>query len=397
MYATLSVWRPDTESMLPRIPLFGWGLFIPPGLEWIAFIGSFLGLFITGLLLYYRRRPALGFMVWLLSTGILIAGDQFRFQPWWIHLAISGLIVAISQPVALATGLRFFLVGMYGWSAWSKWDYSFLTTHGRELTSALFQSVGLEIDFSPETLSVLALLLPLGETVVAAMLFFSRTQRCGLYAALVMHLLLGLALGPTGLDHSRGVLVWNAVCLAESACLIVVLRRETRDGSSPLMSLREIVRQNRVVAAVMALIMLFPLLAHWGWCDPWCAWELYASRPARAELYIDFHRRPVLPPQIRRFIDTGTPAYPWCRVRIEKWALEEYAVPLAPGWRLPLAISSSLSETFGWKNECRVEISSPADRFTGRRTERTLRGTDEIQRELNTFLLNVSPRPVSEK
>ncbi|MFN0198448.1 MAG: MauE/DoxX family redox-associated membrane protein [Planctomycetaceae bacterium] len=396
MFATLPVWRPDTESLLPRIPLVGWGLFLPLWLEWTALIGNFIGLLLAGLATYYDRRTTFGFLIWLLSTGILIVGDQVRFQPWWMHLAISGWILTFSQPKTVALWLRLLLAGIYGWSAWSKWDYSFLTSHGRELTSALFQSVGMPIDFSPATLTILALLLPLGETIAAAMLLFSRTQRYGLYAALVMHLLLGLALGPTGLNHSRGVHIWNAVCIAELLCLIALMRCETREVPPLTTSLREVARKNRIVATVVMSALLFPMLSPWGWCDPWCAWELYASRPARAELYIDYRRRSALPSHVRRFVDAGSAAHPWCRVRIETWALEEYAVPLAPGWRLPLAISSSLAETFGWKSECRVEIYGPADRFTGHRRRRTLRGEEEIQQELKSFLLNVSPRSVSE-
>jgi hypothetical protein len=322
---------------------------------------------------------------------LLVVADQLRFQPWWIHLTVAGVILACASPRRIPKLWTLFLVGMYGWSAWSKWDSSFFVTHGRELVSGLMRSVGLKQRLSPELLSWGAVLLPLGESVVAALLLLSRTRRFALFAAVGMHILLGLALGPMGLNHSRGVVVWNAVCIAQLVVLIVLLNPSTTTAEASSSQVTSS-RGDAFAASVLGLVMLFPLFEPRGWCDPWWAWELYASRPARADLFVARSLRSNSPSEIRRYIEPEVPGREWCRVRIDKWALEELSVPVAPGPRVQLAIAAAICERNRWEGECRVDVAEAADRLTGKRMSRTIIGIDAIKNELESFRLNIEPR-----
>lgn len=389
--ATFPVWRPDNDSLLPQIPLFEWGFWIPQWLEWVSLAGGAAGTAFVAVLAHQNKRVATGVLLWILSTGLLVVADQLRFQPWWIHLTVAGVILACASPRRIPKLWTLFLVGMYGWSAWSKWDSSFFVTHGPELVSGLMRSVGLKQRLSPELLSWGAVLLPLGESVVAALLLLSRTRRFALFAAVGMHILLGLSLGPTGLNHSRGVLVWNAVCVAQLVVLIVLLNPSTTTAEASSSQVTSS-RGDAFAASVLGLVMLFPLLEPRGWCDPWWAWELYASRPARADLFVARSLRSDSPSEIRRYIEPEVPGREWCRVRIDKWALEELSVPVAPGSRVQLAIAAAICERNRWEGECRVDVAEAADRLTGKRMSRTIIGIDAIKNELESFRLNIEPR-----
>ena len=390
--ATLPVWRLDNDSLLPRIPLFGWGLSIPHGVEVAAVIGAFSAVVYVACRSYRQERATIGVIVWMTSSGVLIVADQLRFQPWWIHLMVTGIILSCASPRRIPQWWIWFLVGMYGWSAWSKWDYSFLATHGRELVLGILQGVGVRARLTPTAHSCGAVMLPLVESLVVSLLLFSRTRRWGLWIAVGMHLLLGIALGPTGLNHSRGVLAWNAVCVAQLIVLIVLTRPSASAAAQTATILPKPSRGDRVAATIVGLVMSFPLLAPWGLCDPWWAWELYASRPGRVDISMACSHRKDLPSSVRRYVEPELPGREWCRVRIDRWALDELSVAVAPGLRVQMALATSFCEQYTGERECRVEIAEIADRWTGMRTSRTLISNDDIRRELATFRFNVNSR-----
>ncbi len=138
--------------------------------------------------------------------------DQHRLQPWAFEFLILLVVMAILPAARAVPCLRLVVVSIYLHSGLSKLDASFLTTHGETFVAVLAGSVGWDFAEWPESARRLFVAaLPLGEIAVAFGLCFRRTQKPAVWATFLMHASLLWILGPFGLGHQPGVLIWNAV------------------------------------------------------------------------------------------------------------------------------------------------------------------------------------------
>src|SRR5690606_921169 len=90
--------------------------------------------------------------------------------------------------------------------------------------------------------------------------------------------------------------------------------------------------------------MLLPLLEPWGRFDTWPSWGLYASRPARAEVFVHRDARARITGPAAGFIAEPRDASPWCLVRIDRWSLAALNAPVYPQDRFALGTALALSE-----------------------------------------------------
>ena len=203
--ATWRLWTSQTE--FPQVPLFGWAGSLPLFVDWLAF-GVLLGSLAAAASKPDSRRSWMAIAV---SLGVLMVLDQHRLQPWAWQL----LLMAIwwsSANVGEVSNLPCIAltISIYFWSAISKLDADFAASHGQTLIEALFRTVGINAANWPASAkSWLAFFLPVGELLVAIGLCWPRTRRLALIAATALHVGLILALGPLGLGHRSGVLLWN--------------------------------------------------------------------------------------------------------------------------------------------------------------------------------------------
>ena len=125
-------------------------------------------------------------------------------------LVTGSLLVCLPDKLCL-TWLRRIVISIYIYSAVSKFDYQFVFTVGEQMLDVLLGFVGLETTGLPEWLQIsLVLCLPMGELLIGGLLLFSRTRKLGGWLAIGLHASLLLVLGPWGLNHQPGVLIWNA-------------------------------------------------------------------------------------------------------------------------------------------------------------------------------------------
>ena len=203
---TWRLWTPQTD--FPQIPFFGWLVDVPGGVDWIALVGTFIGL--TTILFVNDRwsKPAIG--LFLVSTSLLVLLNQHRLQPWvYLLLVTSSLLICLPNRICL-TWLRRIVISIYLYSAISKLDYQFVFTVGDQMLDVLVGFLGLELDAFPSWLRIsLVLCLPIGELIVGALLLFRKSAPIAARLAIGLHVSLLLALGPLGLNHQQGVLIWN--------------------------------------------------------------------------------------------------------------------------------------------------------------------------------------------
>jgi hypothetical protein len=193
---------------------------VPPGPGEIALIGNLAVLLLLQFVEIRRvwlRRTLNGYF-FLTSVPLLLLLDQHRLQPWgWQMLICAGIIALSRSPQLSLRCLRWFTISIYLWSAVSKLDWGFVEGHGQLLISGLAKSLGLTSAMWPETLrNTLAVTLPVGEFGVAVLLAIPAAQQIGLWSAIAMHLALILTLGPTGLGHEWGVLIWNVYFIVQA-------------------------------------------------------------------------------------------------------------------------------------------------------------------------------------
>ncbi|MCH8045085.1 MAG: hypothetical protein IID44_15345 [Planctomycetes bacterium] len=396
---TWKLWTPQT--VFPQVPLFGWAIAAPGWIDWGCFGGVILSLLVV-LLARQRSRlwkPALLVFVALLAGLIVL--DQHRFQPWAYQMGLFALVLATVQPGRAVFLLRMLVISIYFYSAVSKFDHSFLLTLGQQFLDALARLVGRSTqDWPPEVRFYAAMIFPIGELAVGVGFCFRRTRRPALVAAIVMHLLLIVILGPLGLDHKPGVLVWNGYFIAQ-AMLLFPWRRcpwhrrpacgNRRDAGSTLEHRRDAGATSLLVQATIWLAVALPVLEWVDRFDHWPAWGLYASRAERITVLISPQDVERLDDSLRAYVteieDENT-----AMLHVDRWSLDVLGAPIYPQNRFQIGVAEAVARRWGLNREIQVEQTGPSDRFNSQRERKLLRGLDQLRMEASRYWLNTRPR-----
>ena len=335
---------------------------------------------------------------WWTAAGLfggLVLADQHRLQPWVYQITVIGLLLCSCRPELSVRLCRLVVISVYFYSAVSKVDASFLTGEGGWLLDGLCRSLGIDTTYWSETLRTgLLAVFPLGELAVAVGLFWSWTRVAAVCLAIAMHTALLLALGPWGLDHKPGVLIWNVYFAAQAYVLFLGPTRPERGfPSEPVDRPTHQASLGRNFAVTLTAIVIgLPLLEPFGLCDHWLAWELYATHPSRAVFFVSTNAREKLPADLKPFVREPPFGESWSRVEIDRWSLEAVSAPLYPQDRFQLAVAVAVTLTLGLERDARVLLQSPANRWTGERATHELIGLAAMQRAAADFRCNARPR-----
>ena len=341
---------------------------------------------------FQRQRCLAGSLAVVL--GVLILLDQHRCQPWaWQFLLMLMCWVPARRPSDVLLGATLIAISLYLHSAFSKFDNSFVTSYGHRFVRAIGDAVGIETHrLSPRALTVLATCLPLGELLVGLGLCVRRIRGYSVLLAVCMHSCLLLALGPFGLQHRPGVLIWNVYFVAQALLLFWLWAGRRHSAISVARLTFEMGRSNRRAAGLLALACVWPLLEPWGWIDHWPGWALYASKTGRVTVYVDVDARVRLPVGVRKFVSQPEPATRWCHLNIDAWSISSVGVPIYPQERFRLAVADAVGRQASLDDALRIELRSAADRWTGQRSATSLDGVAAVSIECGKFLLGTRER-----
>jgi hypothetical protein len=265
--ATFPLWTPDHHW--PQVPWFAAARHLPFWWDWLS-----LGVLAAGTCLQFDRKArcaaiAAGIQATGLAAALVV--DQHRLQPWaYQYLLVFGILALAPNERGMRC-VRWLVISIYVHSALSKLDAAYLESNGRQLLEALLHSIGIPLRGWNQGRPVLACLaFPIGELAIAAALAVRPTRRIGLLGSSLMHALLIWTLGPFGLRHEPGVLIWNAVFILQNA--ILFHRSPAADSAAPAMpgmSVRDRFAQ-LIAAAAVALPFLEPLGCwdHWPSSSP---------------------------------------------------------------------------------------------------------------------------------
>lgn len=390
--STWKLWTP--QAVFPQVPLIRAACDWPGWLDWgclAVLAASVLTMLFVARRGWLGRGSCLGLAVSLSGFFVL---DQHRLQPWAWQFFLLAVLLSLADDDTARRGWRWLVIGIYFWSAVSKLDYTFCHEQGPALLEGLRRAMGLRglPNAWTEALDIVGSLgIALSELGVAVLLAWPRARWLGLWAATTMHVALLAALGPLGLNHSLGVLLWNAFFLVQNWLLFrataaerpvvgetfpAQMRQWWRDLATWPAS-----RTNRLALGTILAAMTWPVLEPLGYCDHWLAWAVYS---ARAEtVYINDH-----------FIDRARLPYYRSTALMEPgladWSLNMLGVPIYPNERFQLGVASALFRT-GRVEAATVNVLTTTSRMTkGRRLREVL--PKELVTELDRHWINAHPR-----
>ncbi len=389
--ATWRLWTPQT--VYPQVPLVRAAGLLPTWCQWVAL--GVLAVSLVGVLCCHRVSVGRGFAIaFAVTVTLMVCVDQHRLQPWTYQLFLLAWILS-TRSARRELGLsRLLLIGIYFYSAFSKFDYVFLHTLGQQFLSTLLDRVHLSPDaWRPAARICLAGVFPCGELLVAVGLLLPRTRRTAAVAGIVMHVAMLLILGPWGLDHHNAVLIWNLFFIMQNWILFLNLRLRAPTGPGPSESAIEpmtIGPWSRVVTWIVWVAVLLPLLEPWGWLDHWPAWQLYAPRNSRVLLYIDEADAARLPSALQPFLGATT-FDSRRRLDIDRWSLDELSVPIYPQDRFQLGVALAVIKESRLDRSSQVLLQSVSSRTTGKRAEKSIIGMKDLEKAAGRYWFNAIP------
>ena len=396
VFATLPLWLHTSD--FPQVPWFTWGCAVPQVVDVVllcAMIGALPGAAAI-------RPDAAGnrLCLWLFAgamTGLILL-DQHRAQPWAYQLVLVAVILA-STPAPRAMGLlRVLTISIYFHSAVSKCDYSFCTGLGR---SFLLELGHLAFGRPPagalpwET-GAWPLLFPLGELAVAVGLIWPPVRRWAVWAACGMHLILLVVLGPWGLGHSPGVLIWNFYFILQN---VILFGRTSKSVNLPVAASVNTERSSFAqwsVNLLVASVVLWPAFEPWGWCDVWPAWGLYAQHGEQLSLRLTDRGLQLVPivwqESATRIVDMHEEPGKW-QLRPQAVSLKLVSAPIYPQNRFQLGLMLDLAQRSPIPP---TDVSAiwyyPANRWNGARRSIQLNSLADIERAADQCWWNARPR-----
>jgi len=413
--ATWKLWTP--QSSFPQIPFFEFLVRAPGWLDWVGLIVVGVSLLIIsfssiqnrgiGILFVGQRTPnrtdqqgraisfnwfRVGCLAFALATASLISLDQNRLQPWAYHFLVLGLLIGLASPRQAIAMMRWVAISIYVYSAISKFDYQFIYTVGDQMLTTIVGFAGFETTQWPSELKRgLVILLPVGELLVGIGLALPRFRAFAAASAIGLHVTLLLILGPWGLEHRAGVLIWNLFFIVQALFLFRpgVQAGQAEDGTKAAVEQAQLEqekaeddRQNQILLPPQNLnwlalllttfVLLFPATQWSGVCDHWPGWQVYSPSSSRAQLR------------------NGR--------SVSQWSLEELGVPVYPQSRFQLAVAYAAATKQAGEDQrsgakrFQIEIGHQSNRFSGERISEVLTGADQFKMKTSKFILNTQAR-----
>ena len=377
MLATWPLWF--APSRFPVVPLFS------QSLPLLAIPVASVLLFLTCLAISLIRFPTAPTSsisgrqrlcsLALVAAVVPVICNQHCLQAWHWLFILAMLIAVTHTPEIRASQLRLTICTLYICSGLSR-----ITANPQAGIAGLIARQLLEFlpgtpDHTADTVNLACHALSALEITTGIMLLFNsrRIRVPAVVLAVLMHASLLLALGPTGLNHHPGVLLWNL-------CFPILL---------PLLFLRGLpsAGKNHSFGAGGLLISVFSVSGLFALADNWPAWQLYSARPESWTLWVHRADTPELPLSLRPWL-SSTVQDDWVPVRLDRLSLHQIGSPLYPEDRFQLAIISHTLQSLPETVRFRVTVEEPRPLDWWNRSVRLISNRADLEKEHEAFILN---------
>jgi uncharacterized membrane protein YphA (DoxX/SURF4 family) len=273
----------------------------PPVFDWLVYAALILLLPLVGLM----RRPRRLILLWCALFAARAAVDVSVWQPYFyqyaamlLSFALSGGVERSDQRADAVLNVNCLIVAaVYFWSGLNKLNYRFLSA-GLEAVPGLDQLLSpLAPWIAPSTFAPLTVAMPFVEMAIAiGLLSGRRPRRVAATAAIAMHVLILLSIGPLGRNHNPVVWPWNAAMIVFVAVLF--LRPDEVVAGRVLWG-----RGSTLHRVGLVLFVVGPLLGFFGLWPPSLSFRLYSFRFYAADIYMTEALRDRLPPDARAQVE----------------------------------------------------------------------------------------------
>lgn len=386
---TWRLWIP--QATFPQIPFVAALVNTPRYVDWLAILAITAALLLIGFSTA-DRVWRIAMVMFAVAATLLVLLNQHRFQPWTYQFVIFAVIMAGCRDKSALRLMRWVTVSIYIYSAVSKFDYQFLHSLGPQFVATLTSFIGIRsADWREHSQVAIAVLLPLTELLVGIGLLVPRTRQAAAYVAIGLHTLLLLILGPWGLSHQPGVLVWNLFFIAQAW---VLFGRCERDAVTTQSATRELTRGEMLSYLLAGIVIVLPASEPLGYCDHWAAWELYSPRSSRAQVAIHESVVDRLPTEIQEQLSPAIDRDDWQQLPLDRWSLDSLSVPIYPEDRFQIGVALAAAERYDLRLAILVTRQSASDRWTGERATHSFVGHDQLTTLRSDFLLSIDARPI---
>lgn len=361
---TFPVWFGVSE--VPRIPLFRFLPVLAPAADTVFVVLFFAGIITLAVALIrhssHDNIRAIATVALVAGTGVIIC-SMHRLQAWhWLLIQCLLVISTLRKSSDQKYVLQKIPGIIYLCSALSRFSPEIDQSMTGQVVSAILKSANLRMAAENSDLIFrLAWTFAIGELLVGVLLMIPRVQRSAAFAAMILHGILLVGLGPLGLNHHAGVLIWNLCFL----CLLPVLynlfdRAGIPPAEVPLPTDVQQTSDHHRRRGLAIVLFLFPLSSLFGLADNWPGWQLYSSRPEVWAMYVKQESVPLLPKTVQPFVGPPRPLDDWCPVRLDRWVLNQTGAPIYPEDRYQSALIRAITSEFQTDADLRVEISEPS-------------------------------------
>lgn len=317
---------------------FGFGRSFPrtPIFSGLAFNQDFLfaiALVVTLVLSAIKSDPRRYLAASVVLSIVLVLLDQARLQPWVYQYAIMLSLLVFAGAAdnrAIVIANQLVVAMLYFWSGLQKLSWTFV----HEVVPTLSESAGVYL--APRYLTMIALTIGIGETLIGVGLLFRRTRRVAVIAACVMHSTILLVFVIT--RRNTVIWPWNV------AMIIITIKLFFRHNATPFEHLKRF-RANRGFAyhlpkVALLICGLLPALSFVGCWDLYLSGALYSGKSPVAVMRINENLHNQLPAGAKQVVFTTSRGE--LMLPFYEWSLADLNVPPYPELRVYRQIARQL-------------------------------------------------------
>lgn len=328
---SFKLWVADRS--FPIVPTLDF-LSLPNEAHLFLFVFSLIG--IAGIFFFpYKRNLLLGFIfVEILSCF----SDQMRWQPWEYQYLLTLMIFFLSgrNKNQFLQLFNFLIAVTYIFSGIHKFSGSFLYSFWDQIILHRF------LHLPYQTISVpfvhySGLILPVIEVFIGVGLLLFRNKWPFGFAAMILHLIIVLIFGPTGISYNIIILPWNFAMLFLSGIL-------TYKYKHPNFSLDFF--RSKLNLMFFVLVGMLPVLNFFDKWDAYLSFNLYSGNTKKLVICVDNIQDY---PELGNYQANRKDHY-FCNdnylIDTDKWALNELKVPVYPNKRVYEKIKHSFDQKY---------------------------------------------------
>ena len=308
-----------SSRLYPLTPVFSFLRPFPSPIDKIVLL--LLAAVLMALMIAPRR------VIWMAAFALLLLlamQDQSRWQPWFYQYVMMLAAIALAgrqrQQAALHT-CCLIIAAIYIWSGLGKLNPSFATEVFPWFVEPF---VRLGVTPSPWVVRDLSILSPLLECAAGVGLLFARSRKVALLAAIAMHVLILMVLGPWGRNFNVVIWPWNVAMIA----FLLILFRDRHATPLDIVWGRAFPFQ-KIALLAFGILPAFGLFNLW---DDYLSSAMYTGNVNSAVIYLTDDAFEQLPQAIQNQVYEEGPDR--SSLKINDWSFDELNVPAYPQIRI---------------------------------------------------------------